>query len=164
MNKGKISELIIAKDQKESLLSDQKDIVTSREDSNVILKIKIKNKVFTETIYPNDNIDSASLRVSNKYEIPFILIKNEISHKRNEIKSNLEHSSHNMSINDNKSKYMKGVSFEVSSIEKKNLSSNRTDMITFPKKNKTNKCNISHNPKNNTYYSLNQSPKKSIII
>ena len=67
-----------------------------------------------------------------------------------------------MSINDNKSKYMKGVSFEISSIEKKNLSSNRTDK--FPKKLNSKKCNISHNIINNNNSTLNPSPKKSNCI
>jgi hypothetical protein len=156
MKNEKLSNLILANDQKEFLITENKEILTSIENSNIIIKIIIENKVFTEIIFPNEDIDSATKRICNKYEVPSTYLKNEISKRKSEIKKN-EHSFYD-SLKQ-KSKGVKGVSFEMSSFEKKNPSSNRTQNPNVSSRSKfQGKLNNSHNVH---YIPINKSPKKS---
>lgn len=159
MKNERLSNLILANDQKESLMSENKEVQTSIENSNIIFKISIENKVFTEIILPNEDIESATKRICNKYEIPSTYVKNEIAKRKNEIKQ-IEQSFFN-SINE-KSKCAKGVSLEISSFEKKNLNTNRTHTTNVSSKIKFHgKLNRSHNV---NHIPINKSPKKSKIL
>ena len=55
--------------------------------SKMFIDITKDNINHTEEIDPSINTNTLALRICNKYEIPFILIKNEIKNKKREYKS-----------------------------------------------------------------------------